>query len=173
MGFTIKREQYTSDYVLGDYSFSAAPFRKYDEQIAKFQETKLNLEKLRDFPNQTDEMKSKIQEVIDSVEHYISEFEEIRHKKFEVGVYKRQWNTSSGIKSQFIKRVEGDNCDDCVFRHMPCLGIRSHYGCYTTPECSPNNDIMNGDLIKTGHFIEIEPIEMETINLEQLYGESN
>lgn len=36
-------------------------------------------------------MKAKIQEVIDNVDHYIEEFAEIRFKRYEEGIYKRQW----------------------------------------------------------------------------------
>lgn len=169
MGDTVKREQYTSDYVLGEPTFNSSPFQKYDETIAKLEETNLNLEFLRDYPGQTEEMKAKIQEVIDNVDHYIEEFTEIRFKRYEEGIYKRQWYSADGVKSMFFKRVDGDNCDGCAFKHMPCLGIRSHYGCYTTPEHSPNNELCNGELIKTGHFVEIDPIKIKS-ELEKFYG---
>lgn len=167
MGDTIKREQYTSDYVLGDPTFNSSPFQKYDETIAKLEETNLNLEILRDYPGQTEEMKAKIQEVIDNVNYYIKEFAEIRFKRYEEGIYKRQWYSFGfPIKKnvQFIKRVEGNSCENCVFNYMPCRNINSHYGCYKTLEYSPNNETRNGELIKSGHFIEIEPIKTELIN---------
>ena len=160
-------EKYTSDFILGDPTYDYSPFQKYDEQIDKFQEIKFNLIRLRNCPGQTDEMKVKIQDVMNNVDHYINEFENIRYKRFEEGIYKREWH-SSGFPTkknvQFIKRIEGNSCDECVFNHMPCLGIRSHYGCYTTPEHSVNNDIRNGELIRQGHFIEIEPINIKELN---------
>lgn len=161
---------YISDYVLGDQTRDNRPFQKYDEQIAKFQEIKFNLIKLRDYPEQTEEMKSKIQDVINNVDHYINEFEEIRYKRYEDGIYKREWYSNgfpSEKISQFIKRVEGNSCDECAFKGMPCLGIRSHYGCYTTPEYSVNNELENGELVRVGHFIKIDPIEIKTINEEK------
>lgn len=173
----MKNEKYTSDYVFGDPSYDYKIFQKYDEQIAKYKNIKFELIELRDQPGQTDEMKVKIDEVIDNVSHYISEFEEIRHKRYEEGIYEYQWRANSGVKSQFIKRVEGNNCDECIFKHMPCLNIRSYYGCHTTPEYSVNNETRNGELIRSGHFIEIEQIESikpEAINaIEKYYGGSN
>ena len=160
-------ERYTSDYILGDPTFDSSPFQKYDEQIDKFQEMKFGLIKLCSYPGQTDEMRAKIQDVISNVNHYIKEFEEIRYKRYEEGVYKREWySLGSSVKrnSQFIKRVDGDTCDGCVFSHMPCLNIRSHYGCYTTPEHSSNNEVRNGELVRQGHFIRIEPINNEELN---------
>ena len=157
----MERQYYTSDYVLGDPSIKYAPFRIYDEKIARYKEMKVGLEELYNNPEQTPEMKDKISEVISNVDHFIAEFEDIRYKRLEEGVYKREWYNKYPNKTvQTFKRVDGDSCDDCVFRHMPCLGIRSHYGCHTTPEYSPNNETRNGKLIKQGHFIEIERVDI-------------
>ncbi len=160
---------YTSNYVLDNSTFNSSPFQKYDETIAKLEETNLNLEILRDCPGQTEEMKAKIQEAIDRVDHCIEEFVEIRFKTYEECIYKYKWYSPKGVKSMFFKQVKGDNCDGCAFKHMPCLGIRSHYGCYTTPEHSPNNELCNGELIKTGHFAEIDSIKIKS-ELEKFYG---
>ena len=96
-------------------------------------------------------MRAKIQDVISNVNHYIKEFEEIRYKRYEEGIYKHEWYfLGSHVKrnSQFIKCVDGDTCDGCIFNHMSYLGVRSHYGCYTTPKHSSNNEVRNGELDK-------------------------
>jgi hypothetical protein len=86
----MERQYYTSDYVLGDPSIKYAPFRIYDEKIARYKEMKVGLEELYNNPEQTPEMKDKIGEVISNVDHFIAEFEDIRHKRLEEGVYKRE-----------------------------------------------------------------------------------
>ena len=135
---------YTSDYVIKDI-FKR---RKIEQKIEKLNQIKKDL---------IDEFSD-----IDGIKHTlmlldckIDDFKRMLDEKYEDDIYIYEYSKYPSKVIETIKRVEGNSCDECIFKTMPCLGIRSCYGCYTTPEYSSNNDERYGKLVKIGHFIKI------------------
>lgn len=136
---------YTADYVIKDMSER----QKINQKIEKLKQIK------RDLVSEFGEIDG-TKYTLMLLDCKIEDLKRMYDEKLEDGVYIYEYYSRYPTKViETLKRVEGDCCDECVFKEIPCLGIRSSYGCHTTPDYSPNNDERYGKLVKTGHFIQI------------------